>query len=241
MPLVPLLPSSIVLGIDSFAPAVPEKLEVKRALSSSELLRCRELVYEAYAQKGYLLEDTFEARRGGTFHSNRTHASPAARRTGQVFFVESAPQVVAATGTLIRQGPGDLSTLPLWKPVKAELIKLSQSLGPDAVLAEMGGLASTGQGSGTLRALRTGVWDGDALTTLFAGMHANAQAQGITDLVIGVHPSHTGFYRRLGFTAVGATVQEGLPDYAGLQHAALALLHAPLEDMLCAQATPIRH
>jgi len=221
--------SSEQLSLAQVTPALP----VLRALSPEALLRCRQLVYRSYLAKGYLELEPTTARTAGTYHHDQTHASPAARARGQVYFVESEG-AVAATGTLIRDTPMHGSRfarnggLPLDTPLAREMFALRTRLGPNAVLAELGGLASSTASSGgsqmhVLRAMRRGESHTQPLTALFDAMRRQAELQGVSDLLVGVHPTHTNFYERLGFVKVPLLSHR--PGYEGLRNAEVVLLH----------------
>ena len=223
-------------------------LRVQRAVSPEALLSCRHFVYRSYLAKGYLQQDVVKAKAAGTYHADQTHASPAARARGQVYFVESAPGELAATGTLIRDTPLHGSRfvrnggLPLDKSLPRELFALRTRLGPGAVLAELGGLASSTSSVGgsqmqVLRAMRRGEAHTQPLTALFDELQRQAEAQGVTDLVVGVHPTHANFYERLGFTT--QPLLSHRPGAEGLQNAEVVLLHGKTRELSTDLSAPV--
>ncbi len=229
------------------------EFSIRRANTTAELTACRKLVYRYYDAKGYLEADVALARLAGTFHGDQTHASPLARRRGQVFYAADGLGSVLATGTVIRDTRAHVSQaaahfgLPLDSVVPAEMSALRQKLGPGAVLAEMGGLAAVApsgppgaMSTNVLRAVRTGAAHADPLTSLFATMLEHSRLQGVTDLVVGVHPTHARFYQRMGFHDRSSVGWHAVPVYAGLKNAAVVFLHAKVAELGLAVRRPPR-
>lgn len=235
------LAAKVAPVVDLFEAAAPAVV-VQRANSAEDLLRCRQLLFSQYAAKGYLETDPARAKPAGTFHGDQSHASPAARSRGQTFFVEAADGSVVATGALIRDTAAHVSRfaenfgLPLDKSVPDELAALRNELGPTAKIAELGGVAAVGETSGlasvkVLKALRRGGPESHPVTALFNALHLHAKAQGVTDLVMGVHPTHAGFYQRLGFRERSPVSGGPRADYLGLQNAEVVLLHGKIDEV----------
>ncbi len=227
---------------DAFESTTPRVMLVQRAVSKDDVARCRQLLFSSYVTKGYLEPDPVLAKAAGTFYQDQTHASPAARRRGQTFFVEAEDGTVAATGTLIRDTPQHVSRvaknygLPLDASVPEELETLRRELPPGSKLAELGGLAAGADSSGlasvrVLKALRGGAPESHPVTALFEAAKRHARAQGVTDLVMGVHPTHAKFYERIGFRECKPLLGGARADYTGLQNAEVVLLHAKVDEI----------
>ena len=210
-----------------------------RAVSEFQKFCCRKLVFEFYRRKGYLLPDAEAARKAGTYFDDETHTSLIGRRRGQVFHAKLTDGELVATSMFVKDTGQHVSKaaknygLPLDKTMPAELARLRAAAGPRAVFGEIGSVASTGVNENAhsvavLRAIRRRDWSLSPLTAIFSQMYQHARQQGITDAVIGVHPTHKLFYEKLGF----AEVASQRPQYVGLQGADVVLLHAKLEGLI---------
>ncbi len=223
--------------LDQFI-AAPKVVEVNRAQTAAEIEACRTLVFTSYEGKGYLMPEGPAARENGTYHRDQTHASPAARRRGQTFFVQDEGGTIITTGTLVRDTAAHVSKkaaafgLPLDKASPAQMAIIRQRFGSKAVLGEVGALASSAQATSgfaleMLRALRRGELRSHPVTALFLAIAKHVDAQGITNVVVGVNPTHALFYAKMGFTQL-----EGSAGYEGLQNAAVVVLHTKTGDFL---------